>query len=594
MNQVIGITLPEVVKTLKRLQKDTGNFKKLFVRDAIDNLDFIFEQNLYLTSLIESVVEGTYLPQKPYLHCSAKSKGIDRPTVSISIEDSIIYRYCLEQVQNDLLAKIRNKNIRGGVRITSIRTESGDFEYEKSFLDWKSHINEVATGLGNHKYAVVTDIASYFENINITFLKDLVRSNVNGKGKILDLLFYFLEQTAIRENYAVNKSTGLLQEEIDCSRILAYFFLHPVDDDMAEFIGGKDFEYFRFVDDMTILLDSEVEGKHALNYLFRSLRSLNLVCGVEKTSIIEAKKLKKEMSLQENKKIDSFTDTYIRRFNGVRKTTPIYAERYYMKISRNQVVSTRKTWVKILKRFYTLFSLYESGILLKDIKQHTILFPVLWTHETLKKYLLVNCNHRDFNASIKDLLDYIYSRENLYQNVETSIIEAILSIEISRFSSTNRRKIARLSKHILFSDESDVRVGLSEYSRALACLLVYKFDKTNLVQLVDYYLNSSESSAILRKYLILVSLTVTDNKKRDQVFDKSKTEQSSSVRRLSRFVGLVSEWKSRRLVSNYLNMDEVTVYWDKDRHFNKTVKFSNVRGEILKDIKNIYLLGIKK
>ena len=57
---------------------------------------------------------------------------------------------------------------------------------------------------------------------------------------------------------------------------------------MAEFCRLNDAEFYRYVDDMAIAVDTEVIGKKALKTMTESLRSLNLVSSIEKTSIIDS------------------------------------------------------------------------------------------------------------------------------------------------------------------------------------------------------------------------------------------------------------------------------------------------------------------
>jgi len=102
-------------KTYRRLKKNTKGFTRLIIRDPLDYLDFEINLNKNFNDLIYKVNTHNYHPSKPYLHLSAKSKGINRPTVVYDIQDALIYRFCIEQIDDELLSKTRNnKNIRGG------------------------------------------------------------------------------------------------------------------------------------------------------------------------------------------------------------------------------------------------------------------------------------------------------------------------------------------------------------------------------------------------------------------------------------------------------------------------------------------------
>jgi hypothetical protein len=209
-------------KAFKRLKKTTKGFSNLIVRDPLDYIDFEIELNHNIDGIIYEIRSGKYKPNFPYEHLSAKSKGINRPTVALDIKDALVYRFLIEQIESDLIKKTRQiKNIRGGVKITANKNPNNDEDYyEKWFKDWKEHQDSLRESLKRKKYLVTTDIASYFENINTLVLKDAIRSDIKGKKTVINLLFYLLENIHMRNKYEVNNYTGLPQEDIDCSRIL--------------------------------------------------------------------------------------------------------------------------------------------------------------------------------------------------------------------------------------------------------------------------------------------------------------------------------------------------------------------------------------
>lgn len=135
------------------------------------------------------------MPQKPALHPYPKSKGINRPTVVFDVRDALVYRFCIEQLDDELITTTRgNPNIRGGIKISPNTDPSGDGYYEKFFHDWMEHNEAIRQGLAERPIAASTDIASYFEGINISLLIDLVRSAVSGKPGVVTLLQFFLAQ----------------------------------------------------------------------------------------------------------------------------------------------------------------------------------------------------------------------------------------------------------------------------------------------------------------------------------------------------------------------------------------------------------------
>ena len=494
--ETIDVNKIYLKKAFKRLKKSTKGFSSLIVRDPLDYIDFELELTSNLNAIIYEIQDNKYKPDYPYIHSSAKNKGINRPTVVLDIKDALIYRFYIEQIEDELLKKTRQKDIRGGIKITGNPSPNSDGDYyEKWFKDWKLHQDNLRKSLERKKYLVTTDIASYFENINILVLKDAVRSDIGSKRTIINLLFYLLENVHARYEYEVNTYNGLPQEDIDCSRILAYYFLHSHDNRMGEFCGKHNAEYYRFVDDMSITIDDEVIGRKALKTITESLRRLNLVSSIEKTSIITSNEANKELFFEENDQLTSFENIIIKKIKSNEKTDAEMskAQNYYISL-KEAGKESYKNWIKILKRFYTISIYAKSDFLMQEFPDHIIKYPILFSDMKIGKYLLRNRSSNKFNEAIANLIDYLYSDENLYTALETNLIEALLLIRAEYFNNTVKEKLEQLGNNILFK-KNDYS-PLSDYARAVSCLLVYKFDNDKF-EIKEIY--SNIRSLVLRE-----------------------------------------------------------------------------------------------
>jgi len=575
-------------KAFRRLKKSTKGFSSLIVRDPLDYVDFELELASNLNDIIYEIQDNKYKPDYPYIHPSAENKGINRPTVVLDIKDALIYRFCIEQIEDELLKKTRQKNIRGGIKITGNPSPNNDGDYyEKWFKDWKQHQDNLRKSLEEKKYLVTTDIASYFENINILVLKDAVRSDTEGKRTIINLLFYLLENVHARYKYEVNTYTGLPQEDIDCSRILAYYFLHSHDNRMAKFCGKHNAEYYRFVDDMSITIDAEVTGRKALKTITESLRRLNLVSSIEKTSIITSNEANKELFFEENDQLTSFENRIIKKIKSNEKidTEMPKVQNYYTSL-KEAGKESYKNWIKILKRFYTISIYANSDFLMQEFPDHIIKYPVLFSDMKIGKYLLRNRSSNKFNEAITNLIDYLYSDENLYTALETNLIEALLLIPAEYFNNTVKQKLEQLGNNILFK-KNDYS-PLSDYARAVSCLLVYKFDKSNVKVIAEHYIKSNENDSLLRKYLFFISLTSKNQSLRQEVLDKAKKDHDYSIHRLVSLIDNINKYKDYRLVKRYLENNEIYIYYDPDDKFEIKEAYSNIRSLVLRELIDIY------
>jgi len=575
-------------KAFKRLKKSTKGFSSIIVRDPLDYLDFELELTSNLNDIFYEIKNNKYKPKYPYVHLSAKNKGINRLTVILDIKDALIYRFCIEQIEDELIKKTRQKNIRGGIKITGNANPNNDGDYyEKWFKDWKEHQDNLRESLKEKKYLVTTDIASYFENINLLVLKDAIRSDIQGKKTIVNLLFYLLENIHIRYEYEVNNYTGLPQEDIDCSRILAYYFLHSHDDDIAKFCKEHDAEYYRFVDDISITVNDEVTGRKALKRITESLRRLNLVSSIEKTLITESDKAKKELFFEENDQLTLLEEKIIEKLKKDKNIdNEILEIQNYYKDLKGRKKEPYKNWIKILKRFYTISMHVKSDFLMQEFSNHIIKYPALFSDIKIGKYLLRIGNCSNFNKIITKLIKYLYSDENLYPAVESNLIETILLIPTECFDNTIKYKLKELWNDILFKKNN--YLPLSDYARALSCLLAYKFDSSSINVIAEHYINSNENDFLVRKYLFFISLTSTNCNLRQKVLGKAKKDHDYSTQRLVNLIENIGTYKDNQLVKKYLKNNEIYIYYKPDDDFEIKEKYFNIRSLILKKLIDIY------
>lgn len=583
--EIENLSEKSLKKTFKRLKKDTKRFSKLIVRDALDYIDFEVDISNNLKYLINKIKNNSYMPVKPYFLNMPKNKGSNRPTVVLDIFDALVYRFCVEQIEDELLSKTRQKNIRGGIKITANKNSStGDDFYEKWFDDWQKHNENLKESLKRKKYLVATDIASYFENINILILKDSIRSDIAGKNNLLNLLFYFLEHTKYRFEYEVNTFNGLLQEDIDASRLLAYYFLRHHDEVMANFCKENNAEYYRFVDDMAVTVDNETKGRKALKTLTESLRRLNLVAGIEKTEILTDEQAKKELFFVENEEISILQNELIEKIENKEDTAETKNKIifYYKKIKKEG--SKRKNWIKILKRFYTLCAYGGFDVFSKEIEKHIIQYPLLFSDTRIFKYVLRQKNNV-LNKIIVKFINYLYSEENLYPQLETNLLELFLAVPTSKLRRDTIDKLKKLSSVIFFM-KSNYK-AMSDYAKALSCLLFYKLnDKEKLNEIANFFLRNKIHDTVLQKYIVLVSLCCNNQTLRTNILDKAKRELNISLQRAINMIENSKKMQKDKIVKNYINKESFIIY--KNKKFEINEKFDHIRGKLLKEVLEIY------
>lgn len=564
---VEGLSIASLAKAFQRYRRTTSTFRHLNVRDPLDYLDFEVNLHAELAAIEENIKRGNYSPKRPQVHFAPKKNGISRPTVTLAIEDAIVYRFCLEQMDTELIEVTRQKNIHGGVMASPVpEPEDGEY-YEKWFDDWMEHNKAVYKVLGEKSHIATTDISSYFDNVNLQSLVELLRRYVPEKPNLVDFLSFFVNNVKLRYGYSTTLDTGLVQDDTDCSRILAYFYLHTHDTRMIDHARKINADYFRYVDDMNIVVCSETDAKLSLKVLTDSLRKLGLTASIEKTQINTAAEAIKLMKKDENEQLTELDNkiTYALNYNEELDGLKTELEERYKEMIASGC-SKESTWIKLLRRFYTLGSRLQVDFLLDDIEEHILRFPDLIATGKLQRYVLVNMSSAKVSAAINTITEYLDSKENLYPQAETMLIELLASLDLEAVPGASKAKIVGWSQG-KFDDEESL---LSDYAKGMNAMLLYKADKSKNELIAQRYLSNQGFSEYQRKCLALVSLTVNNETLLRKVKKKTRMNVSASMKRLIGFVDGLAEYKKLKPIKNYLKNNLTTVYYG---------EFENEKGE---------------
>ncbi len=493
-----------------------------YVRDPLDHIDFEIRANDFLAEIRNSTVGGRYHPSPAYSLPLAKGKGISRPTVSLDLVDLLVYRVLIELLESRLMGKIPPTAFHGGRMLPNAAIT--DF-YERWWENWsKYQVYLKRLKRRGYNTFVVTDIAAYFEQIDLHLLRDMVAHECPGKKRLVDLLFYLLESKTPRNFYARNIYRGLPQENFDCSRELGTFFLHPVDSNLQQWCRQNGARYARWVDDFNIAVRHRSAAKAALGQFTEYLRQLHLSASVEKTLILHGREVNEHFYFRENQKLDRIQRLLAKNRRRDAALAKQVMRQEYAKFRRK----SGGNWKKVLKRFYTGFAMIRSRRLVGESYGHLIQCPDL--AQKILDYLAA----QRFDPRILQLIHkYLRSDENLYAGVESEILEFLMVWPI-RPKARYRGLIAEIGKTVLFRRRYRPK---SEYARGLSALLAYKFGSVaDLTEVADHYLESAETDPLLRKYLVAVSLTSPTGDQAERVLQKARLDPAPSVKRLVEFV----------------------------------------------------------
>lgn len=250
-----------------------SSFADVINFDDIEKKSFIIE----LANKVNHYEHHFAVPEFLFL---PKSNGILRKIKVFSLADSVLYYYCVKEMQNELSNVIKSvPNVFGGFKFSpDLRMKNSDLdqfksnpEYEKFAKnnyrkEWSEYQNIAeAISARQYDYYIHIDIAHFYDDINLDILEKRLRSYIYEKDSIIDLLFHILKNSD-REDFGYSPTTsGLPQEEIgEMSRLLANFYLNSFDQNLTNWLKkyfkceiNEKFVYTRFADDMWVSFNGE-------------------------------------------------------------------------------------------------------------------------------------------------------------------------------------------------------------------------------------------------------------------------------------------------------------------------------------------------
>lgn len=140
-----------------------------------------------------------------------------------------------------------------------------------------------------YRYLATSDIAAYFENVQLPILRDQLLTFVPDETELVNLLFRFLESWVERTTDGRAHLRGIPQGNF-ISSFLGNIFLLPLDKSLERLDAGGEIAYFRYMDDVRVFTRRREDARVALFVMARKLRELHLNVQTAKTRIYDESK----------------------------------------------------------------------------------------------------------------------------------------------------------------------------------------------------------------------------------------------------------------------------------------------------------------
>jgi len=346
---------PNLILAWRRITSSKDVRYKNYFRHLIEAYELSYEDNIkYLYYRLKN---DKYKPHSSVRIYYPKASGLQRPISLLCLEDQIVY----QAIANLYAEKVRDR--RQNLIGKSVYSNwLGKKNHPEFFLrDWKLGFSSLRTRMiywykKGYSFMMEFDLAAFYDTIPHDLLLKVIAPK-GGNSELIDFISKCLK-TWTSEMKSYEHGHGIPQGPI-ASDFLAECIMLPIDERMQ-----LSYKYLRYVDDIRILGQSELEVQNAIVDLDILCRERGLIPSSEKTGII---KIADQNHLVE--KIPAVPLYGERTSNIIVNQKDLEAEfksAFIIENSRIKVVDKTKFR-------YTLFRSGPSDFLLRTVKN-------LWEH----------------------------------------------------------------------------------------------------------------------------------------------------------------------------------------------------------------------
>lgn len=304
------------------------NFKYIVGNSLLGfRVDDDFE--VVIDEIYHKVNTGHYHPMRPIgIYSIPKHNLVPRFIPVLTATDNLLYHYLIKEIEDSLLAsKPKSVKTYGAYRVLTTAKKKDNDRRKYDFIDiddislgkytvsyswypsWGEFNETVKNYFDRNKKKTVfvkTDIANFYDNIDLRLLENKVRSCLDdSKLSVVNILFKLLQGVnsfSYKYNY---QGKGLPQDETsDCSRLLANYFLYDFDSEFNAICKKLDCTFIRYCDDMIIMCNDKISAEKVIHACAEVLNKSALSLNSSKTKIFDSRtKFEKYWMFDEHKKM---------------------------------------------------------------------------------------------------------------------------------------------------------------------------------------------------------------------------------------------------------------------------------------------------
>ena len=229
----------------------------------------------WLAGLQARLNDETYVPRPAMGLRVPKAEWHVRFATTLTLEDHVVYNY-LALLARAQVAPQLSWSEKKGIRFSNHIELKGRRWFRRSFVGWNAFNKSSLRRTKKSTHVLVTDIAGYYENIDIgRLVQDL--QVVGIEATVAKMLSSCLNKWAGRRGKGIPQG-------FSASDLFAEFYLNTVD----QALDTEGFDHERYLDDFRVFADSKLMAIHALHRLSELVREQGLILQTAKSQILLA------------------------------------------------------------------------------------------------------------------------------------------------------------------------------------------------------------------------------------------------------------------------------------------------------------------
>ena len=261
----------------KRVRAD--NAERVFVKHPYEIMLAEHDLEGWLHRIDHQIRSGAYGPESLSICDVPKAHAGTRPGGCLTLDDQVVYAACVGACIPHIRAVVQSQGRAVDFSYRLPDAANAPKWFGNRFGYWKQYDAESLERLNEGvSYVVTTDIAGYYENIDIGILM----SDLRDSG-VPEEIISQLHKCLSRWSQSLIPGRGIPQG-FGASDVLGKLYLAAVD----RWLIDLGYLHYRYVDDYRIFCGSRPEAKRALADLSHALRSRGLVLQSAKSTVHRA------------------------------------------------------------------------------------------------------------------------------------------------------------------------------------------------------------------------------------------------------------------------------------------------------------------